>query len=550
MIKYISSKKNIQNDILAGITTSLAMIPEVVAFAFVAQIDPIIALTGAFIIGLIAAFFGGRPALISGAAGAVAVIFVEMIQIGHQKGIFFENPVENMGYYYLFATVLLMGLIQIFAGLFKLGKFVKLIPYPVMLGFVNGLAMVIFWSQVKMFTHKSILLGVNGEKIIHQYFMSGQEFYIMLGLVIFTMILIYLIPKISKKIPASLTAILITTIITVLFKINVTTVGSYIIEGGGNGLKASFPTLNTTLWKVLPLNLDTLYFILPYAFLAAAVGLIETLMTMNLVDEITETRGDGNKECVAQGIGNVFCGLFGGTGGCGMIGQTMINLKSNGRGRLSGMTMAITLLFFILFAATYIEQVPLAALVGVMFVMVIDTFAWSSIRIISKIPKSDAFVLATVSVVTVVFDLAIAVLVGVVIAALVFAWQNAVRIRARRKVNENGVVYEIWGPLFFGSTATFNQKFQIDNDPNYIEIDFIDSRVSDYSGLEAIRIIVAKYQKVGKTVKLIHLSKECKDLLTNVDKKFAEIIIEDVNDPSYYMVADSDELSNIQTNGL
>ncbi|NJB82197.1 SulP family inorganic anion transporter [Wenyingzhuangia aestuarii] len=529
---------NPKDDILAGMTVSLAMIPEVVAFAFVAQIDPLVALSGAFIIGIITAVFGGRPGLISGAAGAVAVIFVHMIQEGHQKGMLFDNPIENMGYFYLLGAVILMGLIQIFAGVFKLGRFVRLIPHPVMLGFVNGLAIVIFWAQVKMFSHKTLQVSTDGVKHYLTTFMSGAELYTMIGLVGFTMAIIFLLPKLTKKIPASLTAIVVVTLIVVISGMDVSTVGSYIREGGGEGLKGEFPTPNMELWQNLPINFDTFSFLLPYAFLAASVGLIESLMTMNLVDELTDTRGDGNRECIAQGVGNITSGLLGGTGGCGMIGQTVININAKGRGRLSGVMMALTLLSFILFADKYIEQVPIAALVGVMFVMVIETFAWSSIRILRKIPKADAFILIAVSAITVVFDLAIAVFAGVIIAALVFAWENAVRIRARKRVKDGVPTYEIWGPLFFGSVNVFNEKFDPKNDPKYVEIDFIESRVSDHSGLEAIKNIVNKYNELGKEVKLRHLSADCKILLKKADPKFAAMIIEDIEDPRYHLVED------------
>ena len=532
--KIIPSAKN---DVLAGITTSLAMIPEVVAFAFVAQIDPLVALSGAFIIGLITAVFGGRPGLISGAAGAVAVIFVHLISEGHAKGMLFGTPIENMGYFYLLAAVVLMGVFQISAGLFKLGRFVRLIPHSVMMGFVNGLAIVIFLAQVRMFSHKKLEISAEGVKEYTNIPMQGYELYVMLGLVLFTMGVIWILPKITTKIPAALTAILITTAIVVFGGLDVTTVGSYIVEGGGSGLKGEFPTPNLELWQYLPFNLDTLKFILPYAFLAASVGLIESLMTMNLVDELTETRGDGNRECVAQGAGNIVSGLFGGTGGCGMIGQTVININAGGRGRLSGIMMAVTLLTFILFTDKYIEQVPIAALIGVMFMMVIETFAWSSFRIMRKIPKSDAFVLVIVSAVTVIYDLAIAVFVGVIISALVFAWENAKKIRARKRFSEDGKTktYEIWGPLFFGSILAFNDKFDVKNDPENIEIDFVESRISDHSALEAIFNLVNKYEAEGKSIKLKHLSEDCKVLLYKASPKFREVIVEAVDDPRYYL---------------
>ena len=533
---------NAKDDVLAGITVSLAMIPEVVAFAFVAQIDPLVALSGAFIIGLITAIFGGRPGLISGAAGAVAVIFVTMIAEGHTKGMLFDTPIDNMGYFYLLGCVILMGVIQILAGVFKLGRFVRLIPHSVMMGFVNGLAIVIFWAQVKMFTHKSLEVSTDGVKSYVSSYMQGTELYIMLGLVALTMAIIWLLPKITKKLPASLTAILVTTGIVVFSGMDVSTVGSYIIEGGGTGLKGEFPTPNLELWQNLPFNLDTLTFILPFAFLAASVGLIESLMTMNLVDELTETRGNGNKECVAQGAGNILSGLFGGTGGCGMIGQTVININAGGRGRLSGIIMAVTLLTFILFTDKLIEQVPIAALIGVMFMMVIETFAWSSFRILKKIPKSDAFVLITVSAVTVIYDLAIAVFVGVIISALAFAWENAKKIRARKRFREDGTkVYEIWGPLFFGSISAFNEKFDVKNDPDYVEIDFVEARISDHSAIEAIFALVEKYKAANKNVTIKHLSEDCKVLLYKASPIFKDVIVEDIDDPRYHLAANPEK---------
>ncbi|WP_213522637.1 SulP family inorganic anion transporter [Nonlabens sp.] len=531
--------KNPKDDILAGITVSLAMIPEVVAFAFVAGIDPLVALSGAFIIGLITALFGGRPGLISGAAGAVAVIFVDLIIKGHERGMLMETPVENMGFYYLFGAVILMGLIQILAGVLKIGKFVRLIPHPVMMGFVNGLAIVIFIAQVKMFAHKKLVVGADGIDTYTSTYMQGTELWIMIGLVALTMSIIWLLPKLTKKIPAALTAILVTTAVVIFSGMDVSTVGSYIIEGGGTGLKGELPTPNMELWENLPIGYDTFLFILPYAFLAAAVGLIESLMTMNLVDELTETRGSGNRECVAQGAGNILSGLFGGTGGCGMIGQTVININAGGRGRLSGVMTSVTLLTFLLFTDKLIEQVPIAALIGVMFMMVIETFAWSSFRILGKIPKSDAVVLVIVSVVTVIFDLAIAVFVGVIISALVFAWESAKRIRARKSMKEDGTkVYEIWGPLFFGSVTDFNKKFDPKNDPDKIEIDFIESRVQDHSGIEALRGVANKYLDLGKEIKLTHLSPECKRLLMRHNPEFDTIIESSIEDPRYHIATD------------
>ncbi len=606
---------NPKNDITAGITVSLAMIPEVVAFAFVAQISPIVALFGAFVIGIISALFGGRPGLISGAAGAVAVIFVHMIQVGHAKGLLFDQPVENMGYFYLLAAVVLMGVIQVFAGVFKLGKFVRLIPHPVMMGFVNGLAIVIFLAQLGMFKENkkdafdqnmrktesqemvysvsdgevrdiisnTVLFEIDGNSILNKAtnkevfilsdgqvfdirtkkvvfnasedgfyavadrgvqksWMQGKTLYTMIGLVLLTMLIVWGLPKLTTKIPAALTAILIVSLLSIFGGLESINVGEFIRDGGGaglNGLAEISSKLNLVeLWGNLPFNLDTLTFIAPYAFLAASVGLIETLMTMNLVDEMTETRGSGNRECVAQGAGNILSGVFGGTGGCGMIGQTVININAGGRGRLSGVMMAITLLTFILFADEFIEQVPIAALVGVMFMMVIETFAWSSFRIIKKIPKLDAFVLIIVSAVTVFFDLAIAVFVGVIISALSFAWSSAKKIRARKKIKPDGTkVYEIWGPLFFGSIQSFNSKFDVNGDPKNVEIDFIEAKVADHSALEAIFVLLEKYEAAGKNLVLKHLSTECKDLLRKASPKFENVIEESVDDPRYHVLS-------------
>ena len=372
--------------------------------------------------------------------------------------------------------------------------------------------------------------------------MECTELYTMLGLVLLTMTLIWLLPKITKKLPAALTAILVTSLIVIGFNIDTTTVGSYIIEGGGTGLKGEFPTPNMELWQKLPFNLDTLQFIALPAFLAASVGLIETLMTMNLVDELTETRGNGNKECIAQGSGNIISGLFGGTGGCGMIGQTVININAGGRGRLSGVMMALTLLTFILFADKYIEMVPIAALVGVMFMMVIETFAWSSFRILKKIPKSDAFVLILVSLVTVFVDLAVAVFLGVIVSALVFAWENARRIRARKRYKEDGTkIYEIWGPLFFGSIGAFNEKFDVKNDPDTVEIDFVEARISDHSAIEAIYNLAEKYKAANKKLTLKHLIEDCKILLYKASPIFKDIIVEDVDDPRYHLAANPEK---------
>ena len=520
---------NAKNDILSGLTVALALVPEAVAFAFVAGVDPLVGLYAAFMIGLITSIFGGRPGMISGATGALAVVMVSLVAQGNAMG----EPTENLGLYYLFLTVILMGFIQILAGVLKLGKFVRLIPHPVMMGFVNGLAIVIFLSQIGMFKTS----GIDG-----LVWMQGQELWTMIGLVALTMGIMFGLPKLTKKLPEALIAILVVSMLVIFGDLDVATVGSFIRDGGGEGLKGGLPQFQWAIFEVIPFNFETLRFIGPYAVILAAIGLIESLMTLNLIDELTETRGNSNKECIAQGSANVVTGLFGGMGGCAMIGQSIINIKGGGRGRLSGIVAALALLAFILFASNLIEQVPIAALVGVMFMVVIGTFAWSSFRIMNKIPVADVFVLILVSTVTVFFDLAIAVISGVIVSALAFSWENAKRIRARKRIKPDGTkVYEIWGPLFFGSISAFNEKFDVKNDPNSVEIDFVESRVSDHSALEAIFVLVEKYQSVGKKIKLKHLSADCKILLYKASPIFHQIIEEDIDDPRYHLVANPEK---------
>ena len=597
--------KNVKNDILSGITVALALVPEAVAFAFVAGVDPLVGLYAAFMIGLITAIFGGRPGMISGATGALAVVMVALVAKGNALGV--EG--ENLGLYYLFATVILMGIIQMLAGVLKLGKFVRLIPHPVMMGFVNGLAIVIFLSQLGMFKenvkdtfgnnkiktlsvekimeikgenvhdfHTGNLLFLNkGDKLIGQNsttptyqivdnqifdvetkevkfniednaifqiekkgivkkFLPTTKLLLMTGLVLLTMLLMFGLPKISKKIPDGLVAILVVSAIVIFGNLDVATVGSFIRDGGGEGLKGGLPQFQFEIFTKIPFSFETLKFIGPYALILAAIGLIESLMTLNLIDELTDSRGNSNKECLAQGGANIVTGLFGGMGGCAMIGQSLINIKGGGRGRLSGVVAALALLAFILFASGLIEQVPIAALVGVMFMVVIGTFAWSSFRILNKIPFSDVIVLIAVSALTVIFDLAIAVIAGVIISALVFSWENAKRIRARKRMKEDGTkIYEIWGPLFFGSIQEFNNKFDVKNDPDKVEIDFVESRVSDHSALEAILNIVNKYEAEGKTIKLKHLSEDCKVLLYKSNTHFHQVIEEAIDDPRYHL---------------
>ena len=511
-----STGGSIKNDILSGLTVALALVPEAVAFAFVAGISPIVGLYGAFMMGLVTSIFGGRPGMISGATGAMAVVMVHLVSEGNTLG-----GSDSMGLQYLFAALLLTGIIQIFAGLFRLGKFVRMIPYPVMMGFVNGLAIVIFISQLGMFKSQ-------GE------WLQGVSLYTMMGLVAITMLIMIFLPMLTKKIPAALTAIVVVSMVVIFGELETETVRSFIVANGGEGIKAGLPSFQ---FPLISLSLETLFFITPYALILAAIGLIESLMTLNLIDELTDSHGSGNRECVAQGTGNLVNGLFGGMGGCAMIGQSIINIKSGGRGRLSGITASLALLFFILFGSIYIEQVPIAALVGVMFMVVIGTFAWSSFKVWNKVPKADVVVIVLVTLLTVLFDLAIAVLAGVVVSSLVFAWENAKRIRARKRIDEHGVKhYEIYGPLFFGCIELFNSKFDPKNDPDEVVIDFKESRIVDQSAIECVNKLTERYLKNGKNIHLRHLSPDCVKLIEKAEKICDVNVLED---PDYFVAIDN-----------
>lgn len=485
---------NIKNDLLSGFTVALALVPEAIAFAFVCHISPMAGLYAAFIVGLVTSVFGGRPGMISGATGAVAIVFAALV-VTH-------------GIEYLLAAVVLMGLIQIVAGLLKLGKFIRLIPHPVMLGFVNGLAIVIFSSQLDLFKDGT------GEKAP---WMAHSDLILMMGLVLLTMAIIFLLPKLTKAIPASLIAIVVTTAIALgLDYANIyhfRNVMDYvkILDPTIASLKGGLPSFHL---PAVPFDLKTLKVILPFSILAASVGLIESLMTLTLVDELTETRGHGNKECLGQGAANIICGFFGAMGGCAMIGQSMINIKSGGRGRLSGITASISLLLFIMVGSELIEIIPLAALAGVMFIVVISTFEWTSLGIINKIPRPDAFIIILVSIVTVKENLAVAVLIGVIVSALVFAWKKGSQIEIQSETNQKGSrVYHLSGQLFFGSARNFAELFNPAEDPDDVIIDFHNSRVHDHSGIEAINTLAERYSKLGKTLHLIDLSPECAQLL-------------------------------------
>jgi len=498
--------RQITIDLLTGLTVSLALVPEAIAFAFVAGVEPLVGLYAAFIIGLITALIGGRPAMISGATGALAVVMVSLV--------------ATHGIQYLFATVILMGFFQLFAGVMRWGKFIRMVPKPVMLGFVNGLAIVIALAQVKQFR----TINEAGA----EQWLSGNPLYLTVFLVVITMAIIWAASKITKVIPAALAGMVIVTIITLVLDLDVQYVGDLASLAGG------LPELRM---PVVPVSTDTLAIILPYAFILAAIGLIESLLTLNLVGEITNQRGGASQECVAQGTANIITGFFGGMGGCAMIGQSMINVKSGGRTRISGVSAAIFLLLFILFGSQLIELIPIAALTGVMFMVVIGTFAWNSIRSMARVPRSDALVTIVVTFVTVWQDLAIAVIVGVVIAALVYAWNAAKRIEASVRPSQRqagAMVYEIKGPLFFGSTASFQELFDLQHDPDTVIIDFSSSRVVDQSALEAIEEIAQKYSDAGKRVFLRHLSRNCHKLLS----KSGQLIIDSDDDPDYEIAAD------------
>jgi len=501
-----ASRVCFRNEILSGLTVALALVPEAVAFAFVAGVEPLVGLYAAFMVGLLAALFGGRPGMISGATGAMAVVMVSLVA---------EHGVE-----YLFATVVLTGLLQIGAGLLRLGKYIRMVPYPVMLGFVNGLAIVIFLAQLQ---HFQIPTADGGRE-----WMSGPALWTLLGLIALTMAIMHFLPRLTGAFPAALAAIIVVSLLVLGFDIDTKTVGDLAsIEGG-------LPRFHL---PSVPLTFETLEIIFPYAVILAAVGLIESLLTLSLIDDVTNTRGRGNRECVGQGIANTVTGFFGGMGGCAMIGQSMINVNSGGRQRLSGVAAALFLLAFILFASDLIERIPMAALVGVMFMVVLATFEWSSLRIMGRIPRTDAFVLVLVSAVTVFTDLAVAVVVGVIVSALAFAWEHARHINVKSWDEPDGTrVYELHGPLFFGSVKNFLDLFHPEDDPDEVIIEFQHSRVVDHSAIEAIDTLAERYIRAGKRLHLRHLSPECRELL----KKAGDLVeVNVLEDPQYHVADDA-----------
>lgn len=495
---------NTRTELLSGLTVALALVPEAVAFALVAHVSPIMGLYGAFIMALAGAIFGGRPGMISGATGATAVVIVGLV-VTH-------------GVQYLLAALLLMGAIQITVGLLRLGKYIRIVPYPVFLGFVNGLAIVIFLAQLDHFKMK----GADGQL----HWITGQPLAIMFGLIAVTMAIAHFLPKLTKAVPAALVAIVVTSLVAIGLGLDTKSVGDL------SSIAGDLPQFHL---PDFPLTWDAFLIVLPYSLVLAGVGLIESLLSLQLVDDLTETRGQPNRECIAQGLGNITSGFFGGMGGCAMVGQTIINVESGGRGRLSGIAAGIFLLMFILFLSPWIEKIPLATLVGIMFMVVIGTFEWGSLRLFGKVPRQDIFVGLLVALVTVVTDLAIAVITGVIVSALVFAWEHARELRITREINPQGSrVYRIKGPLFFASTAKFAESFDFREDPDDVILDFAESRVVDHSALEAIDNLADKYRSVGKTLHLRHLSPECRSLL----KKAGDLVEVNIQEDPVYHVAD------------
>lgn len=498
-------KVNYKTEILAGLTVAMTMIPESLSFAILADFPPLVGLYAAFIMGLITAIFGGRPGMVSGGAGATVVVLIALM--------------KSHGLDYVFAAVALAGVFQLLVGLFKLGKFIRLVPQPVMFGFVNGLAVIIFTAQLKQFK-----IMVNGQA----EWLTGSPLFIMLGLVALTIAIILILPKITKAVPASLVAIIVVFALVYFFGIETKRVEDIASISG---------TLPPFHIPQVPLTLETLKIIMPYGLIMAAVGLTEGLLTLNLVDEITSTRGRSNKECVAQGAANIANGFFYGMGGCPMLAQTLVNLSSGSRARLSGIIASITILIIILVGAPVIELLPMAALTGVMIMVAFGTFEWASFKTFNRMPKHDIFVMLVVTIITIVLhNLALAVLIGVIISALVFAWDNAKRIRARKRIDAEGIKhYEIYGPLFFGSTTAFNEKFEVLNDPEEVIIDFSESRIVDMSGIEAVNKLTERYAKQGKKLHLRHLSEDCRRLLSNAD---AIIEVNIIEDPTYRVATD------------
>lgn len=489
-----------KNNVLSGITVAFALVPEAIAFAVVAHVNPLTGLYAAFMMCLITAVLGGRPGMISGATGSIAVVIVALV-VQH-------------GVQYLFAAVVLMGLLQLLFGALRLGKFIRMVPHPVMLGFVNGLAIVIFLAQLPHFQQ-------------HGVWIAGHALWVMLGLVAASMAVIYLLPRLTRAVPSALVAILAVAVLTNVFGIETRTVGDIA------SIKGGLPNFHI---PAVPWNLETLRIVFPYALIMAMVGLIESLLTLNLIDEMTDTRGKPNRECLAQGAANVVTGFFGGMGGCAMIGQSMINVGAGATRRLSGVVAGLGLLSFILFGSSLIERIPLAALIGVMFVVAVKTFEWGSVRVLGKVPRADALVIVAVTVVTIFTDLAVAVVIGVVIAALVFAWQHASEIAVSTRTDAYGSrIYELKGTLFFASTRHFQNLFNPKDDPEQVIVEFSQAKVMDHSAIEAIDALAERYQKLGKKLHLRHLSADCAELLLKAGGMVESNLAED---PHYHLADD------------
>lgn len=526
---YKNKANSAKLDILSGLTVALALVPEAIAFAMAAGVPPLVGLYAACIVGFVTAAIGGRPGMISGATGALAVVMISLVSKGNELGNNLSEPIANYGLVVLFATVILMGIIQISAGILRLGKFIRMVPHPVMLGFVNGLAIVIGLAQFKQFK----TVDADG----HLVWLSGMPLYIMIALVAATMLLIHFLPKITRLLPSTLAAIIILSVVVIVFDLPTTTVKDVLVNMTGNANATMSGGLPGFAIPPIDLGWQTIKLIIPYAFILAAIGLIESLLTLTLIDELTETHGQSNRECVGQGLANVITGFFGGMGGCAMIGQSMININSGGRTRLSGISAAVFLLLFILFAAPLIERIPIAVLIGVMFMVVIATFEWTSLRLFGKVPISDIFVTILVMVVTVWLDLAIAVIVGVIVSALIFAWQHAKEMVVRREYSADGKtkIYKPQGPLFFGSVKYFSDHFTPKDDPEQVVIDFYNARVVDHSGIQAIDALASRYERRGKELRIRHLSPECHRLLTRAK---GCVDIDKLTDPNYRIPPD------------
>ncbi len=499
------SSQNIKNDILSGALVAVALVPEAIAFSFIAGVSPIVGLYGAFIIGLITAILGGKPGMISGATGSVAVVFVSLaIAIKNLYPGLDNEAFSTMLLHYILLTSIIAGVIQISIGLLRLGKFIRLVPQPALFGFVNGLAIVIALAQLPFLAPKN---ANSYDSWISMVSASFSENYIMYIIILITMLTMHFLPKISKAVPAGLVAIILITIAVYFGHIDTKTVGDLADLSNIGMPHLVTPDISLFSW-------DAMYIILPTALIVALVGLIESLLTLSVLDEMGGERGNGNKECVALGIGNTTSGLFGGMAGCAMIGQSVINFTSGGLGRLSSFTAAVLLIVLVVNFSFVIASIPVAVLVGIMFMVSIGTFEFSSIKRIKHMPKADAFVLIVVTLITVYYDLAVAVIAGIIISALVFAWEHA-KIHSHSRVENGKKVYELEGPLFFGSVTSFNEQFDYQNDPDEVIIDFAKARVMDSSGSEAIDAITLKYKKAGKKLTLRHLSKDCKQTLSS-----------------------------------